>query len=349
MSDKLFSNPLSEYIVVKNSVFDYIMPTLSGDAWKVLCVVIRQTLGGTTNILDPATQIWVDMATLMQNSGIPERKVIDRALQECVYASYLVEHSENKKASQPHYALNLNFVMPDLLTEPPVEAEKAPAPKREPKSKSATQKSVSPALPPEKQPAFESLMAFGSKMGTTPDRAQVQKAVAMNTVDAVSAWIELGHGMTNQDKAARFQTVLERLLAGVPPLPLSMLTQDDEYAVPPAPETEAAPETVTTPEAEAAAAPEAAAASEAVAAPPGDATALWDATLEALRPQMRNSLFKWFKSTTVVDLTETTLVVAAPNKRTREWLETGQLASTIQETFASVSGGGIELKFIVQA
>jgi len=340
VNDKLFTNPLGEYIIVKNAVFDYIMPTLSGDAWKVLCVVIRQTLGGTTDTVDPAAQNWVNMATLMQNSGIPERKVIDRALQECVYASYLVEHPENRKASQPQYALNLNFVMPSLLTESPAEAEEVPAPRRESKSKSAASKNALPTVPPEKQSAFEALMTFGRKMGVTPDPAHVQKAVTMNPVDAVSAWIELGHGMTNQDKAARFQTILERLLAGVPPLPLSMLTQDDDYAALLAPEAKATPEAVTTPEA---------AAPEAAAAPSGDAEALWDATLEALRPQMRNSLFKWFKSTTAVDLTGTTLVVSAPNKRTREWLETGQLASTIQETFASVSGGGIELKFIVQA
>jgi hypothetical protein len=74
---------------------------------------------------------------------------------------------------------------------------------------------------------------------------------------------------------------------------------------------------------------------------------LWQATLEQLKSQMRKSRLKWLKPTQGVGLVAGTLTVAVPNKRTKEWLEEGQVATTVQQTVETVAGEAIELTFVV--
>jgi len=321
MNQKLFTDPLNEYSLVKNTVFDYIMPTLSGDAWKALCVIIRQTC----SIGRPSDEtIWVNLTEFMQNAGIPDRTDIERALQECVYAGYMIAHPHNQTRAQASYALNSQYELPTATAEP-APSTKRPAPKSAPQPSAKPTLQTAPAirLPDEKQAAYEALSQFGQTMGVAFNAQLVQRAVMDNPVDAVDAWIKLGHGLTHLDNAARFQMVLERLLAGVPPMPLSMLAPDESTAAP---------------------------RSTAVPAPPSTAQAekLWDATLKSLRSQMRSSLFKWLKPTQAVDLHNNTLRVSAPNARTKGWLETGQVADKITQTFQEVSGG-MTLVFVVKS
>ncbi|HNT75375.1 MAG TPA: hypothetical protein PKH77_10185 [Anaerolineae bacterium] len=328
MSDRLFSNPLQDCIILKNTVFDYLMPTLSGNAWKVLCVAIRQTLGNPPAASAP----WVGLNELMQNSGIPERRDADKAVQECLYAGYLTEHPENADASQPRYALNLSFEAPSALIEeqpePASSKRQSATAKSKPEAKSAAAPATKlPALSADQQSALEAVLAFGREMSVTPDEAQAREAVLANTAKDVTAWLELGHRMTNLSGTARFQTVLQRLLAKVPPMPLSMLADDDDL------EDFAPPADLPEP-----------------AAPAGDASAeqLWEETLDALRPQMRSNLFKFFKPTRAIELTPTALVVAVPNTRTKDWLETGKVAETVQTAFSSSGGFGLKLEFVVE-
>jgi hypothetical protein len=185
MSDRLFNNPLQDCIILKNTVFDYLMPTLSGNAWKVLCVAIRQTLGNPPAAGAP----WVGLNELMQNAGIPERRDAEKAVQECLYAGYLTEHPENANASQPRYALNLTFEAPTAMLEEQPEAAPGKRPPEPPaaKSKSAAaapkpaaapptpkpaappQPAAAPALPPAQQSALDSLLAFARETGVEPD------------------------------------------------------------------------------------------------------------------------------------------------------------------------------------
>jgi hypothetical protein len=62
---------------------------------------------------------------------------------------------------------------------------------------------------------------------------------------------------------------------------------------------------------------------------------------------MRKSRFKWLKPTQGVDLDAGTLTVAVPNKRTKEWLEEGQVATVVRQTLESVAGEATELTFVV--
>jgi hypothetical protein len=63
---------------------------------------------------------------------------------------------------------------------------------------------------------------------------------------------------------------------------------------------------------------------------------------------MRNNLFKFFKPTRAIELTSTALVVAVPNTRTKDWLETGKVAETVQTAFSSSGGFGLKLEFVVE-
>ncbi|MBN2005148.1 MAG: hypothetical protein JXA21_17445 [Anaerolineae bacterium] len=318
MNNRILSDPCAELTVIPNVVFDYIMPTLSGDAWKVLCVAIRHTFDvGTAE-----TDRWIGLPQFMQNAGLPERRDAEKALQECMYAGYLVEHAENKTSGQPRYGLNTQFEMRVAMS------EEAPAGKRAPKTPPRPEKPKKTPTTPlsdKKQETMDALVRFGHEMGVTPDPTQLQTAVQDNPAESILAWIELGQGMTHLSKAARFGMVLERLLARVPPVPLSMLggEMEEEEGI--------------------------AAASESEDEPSGtEAEVLWEKVLNALKPQMRSSLFKWFKPTKAIEVTQEALVVATPNVRTKDWLETGQLADTIQQTFATVSKGKLKLVFIVQ-
>ena len=321
MSQRAFTNPWNNYTFVKNAVFDYIMPTLSGNAWKAMCVAIRQTcsIGAVTDDV-----VWVTLPGFMQNAGIPDKTKIELALQECIYAGYMVAAPDNKTATQPRYALNVQYELP--TTERPPRISRAALQPTPAESKSASQAEAKPAalnVPAGKKAVYAALCRFGKAMGAAFDPQLVLRAVTDNSDDNIAAWINLGQGMTHLGNTARFQMALERLLAGVPPMPLSMLAPDDSAATPSAP--------VSAPP----------------SAPSAQADELWAATLKALRTQLRSSLFKWFKPTKAVDLRDNVLRVSVPNSRTKTWLETGQVADKITRTFHEVSRGKT-LEFIVK-
>jgi len=326
MNNRILADPCADLTVIPNIVFDYIMPTLSGDAWKALCVAIRHTF----SVGADDAERWVGLPQFMQNAGLPERRDAEKALQECVYAGYLVEHTENRSSGQPRYALNTQFEMHMVMSEE-APVEKKPAPKTQPRPQQPVKKTPTTPLSDKKQETMDALVRFGHEMGVTPDPTQLQTAVQDNSADAILDWIKLGQGMKHLSKTARFGMVLERLLARVPPVPLSMLGGEMEEEEE---EREAAP---------------AASAVEESSEPAGtEAEVLWKKTLDALQPQMRSSLFKWFKPVKAVEVTQEALVIATPNVRTKDWLETGQLADTIQQTFAAVSKGKLKIVFIVQ-
>lgn len=325
MGNRILANPCADLTVIPNIVFDYIMPTLSGDAWKVLCVAIRHTF--SVGAADPDR--WIGLPHFMQNAGLPERRDAEKALQECVYAGYLAEHAENKTSGQPRYGLNTQFEMHMAMPEE-APAEK-PAAKTPPRPQQQPKKTPTTPLSDKKQETMDALVRFGHEMGVTPDPTQLQSVMQDNSAEAILGWIEMGQGMKHLSKTARFGMVLERLLARVPPVPMSMMgneMEDEEEESDTAPVDDAA---------------------EDAGAPSGtEAEVLWEKTLDALKPQIRSSLFKWFKPTKAVEVNQEALVIATPNVRTKDWLETGQLADTIQQTFTTVSKRKLKIVFIVQ-
>ncbi|MBN1874210.1 MAG: hypothetical protein JXA33_08260 [Anaerolineae bacterium] len=324
MNYSIFDNPYRNTTLVHNALFDHIMPTLSSDAWKVLCVALRHTWGWGRNVNR------LDQAQFLEKTGIEDPTTLERAVEECLAMGYLLRR---RIGQQTLYTLNMEFVLDTshIDTElPPAPPKPVSAPAPPPASHS-----VSPTL----TQALQILKDFAREMDTNPDPEQLETATRQNKISAIQAWIELGREMTHLPKSARFTTVLERLLAGVPPLPLSMLAP--EIADVPPVETTTYQATVISPA-------DLAPTSPPTATTPQSAEKLWETVLTALEPKMRSSQFKFLKPTRGLDLTASKLTVAAPNKRTKEWLETGQQAAVIQETFNEVTNGTFELAFIVE-
>ncbi|HDQ34968.1 MAG TPA: hypothetical protein ENN14_01490 [Chloroflexi bacterium] len=328
MGNKVFENPYRESIVIKNAIFDQVMPALTPEGWKVLCAVLRQAWGRR----ESRAAVGLSVMQLMVQTGIQEQDLLEDGIEECMLAGYLIRHPEVEGA----FTLNADFEMPTTMTvtpaEPdfaPEEAPPVPVPEPEPVSER-------PALTDEQQRAYDMLVDFAAQMEVAiPDAAQMAEAVTLNALVAVRSWIAAGLEMSHLDPPDRFQTVLDRLLAEVPPLPLGLLEDDDFDLTPPPPTAKPKP------------APAAAPAAPATDA--ASAEALWDATLEAIEGQVRSNKFKFFKGTKAVTLRDGYLVVAAPNKRVKDWLETGQLVDVIQSSFEQVAGDEIKLTFIVQS
>jgi hypothetical protein len=304
MGEKLFANPYTEFTAIRNVLFDRVMPALSSDAWKILCVALRQTWGGDVES-GRAIPVHITLAQFEEKTGIKESGVIGKALRECVDAGYLLLDQSGEPTTD--FVLNR-------------EVELKPITPAEDK----TEKIV--PLRPDLESAFQALVGFSREVGATADLALVRRAVVDNGADAVADWIAVGRLMTHLDPPARFKTVLERLLQGVPPLPLSMLAPEELAEV---------EEAVMADERE-------------VEVHDLSASELWETILEELSTKMRSSKFKFFESTTGVALKGDELTVEAPNERTREWLETGQLAETTVETAKEVAWPALTLKFVAR-
>jgi hypothetical protein len=104
------------YTRVNNSIFDLIMPTLSGNGLKVLLVALRQTWGWK-DAQSPTGRKQSDAISYSQfmAKGGMARATVARAIQECLDAGYLVR----RRNGRGHvYALNTAFVPTSSETEP---------------------------------------------------------------------------------------------------------------------------------------------------------------------------------------------------------------------------------------
>jgi len=89
---------------IHNAVFDVIMPGLSPEAWKALCVAIRQTWG-----LPDTDGGGLSCSQFQEKMGCESQETVSRALQECWEAGYLVRHEIGEEQGEPVYALNFDF------------------------------------------------------------------------------------------------------------------------------------------------------------------------------------------------------------------------------------------------
>lgn len=316
MNENLLGNPYLEFTLLRNTIFDALMPALSSDAWKVLCVALRRTWGGDAV---NGGEIWpprIRIAEFAERAGIVDQTAVENAVAECVDAGCLVTPASGDAAS--------GFVLSVGVTAgtSPAEAGAAAAP---------AERIV---FPPELEPALDALVDFAREMDAVPDPKLVQRVVIDNGTDAVLGWITAGRLMTHLEPPERFQTVLDRLLQGVPPLPLSMLEFGDDVPDGGPPVAEARP-----------AIEEAASALDVSTMSAGE---LWQTALKTLKGKMRSSKYKFLAPTVGLALEGDVLTVGAANERVREWLESGQLASLILETFQSIAGETMTLKFVVE-
>jgi hypothetical protein len=105
------------YTMVHNHVLDEIMPSLSPNAWKVLCVAIRQTLGWVDDE-SPTGRKQRDVISysqFMEKTGIGSRATLARALSECLDRQVLRrwEAGRDSRSGKPiyEYALNTDYTV----------------------------------------------------------------------------------------------------------------------------------------------------------------------------------------------------------------------------------------------
>lgn len=100
----------SGWFAINNAVFDVIMPNLSPNAFKVLCVAIRQTLGWADGNGGRKKTDKISYSQFMEKAGIGSKTTVSKALTECLEAGYLLRHEVGRAqgTNQPLFAYCLN-------------------------------------------------------------------------------------------------------------------------------------------------------------------------------------------------------------------------------------------------
>lgn len=88
---------------INNYVFDYIMPNLSPNEWKVLCFIIRKTEGWNKPEDD------LSISQIMDGTGIGNRTTASKAIKALEDASYVKVRRPGDGISSNTYSLNLEF------------------------------------------------------------------------------------------------------------------------------------------------------------------------------------------------------------------------------------------------
>jgi len=109
-----FADPGSSYTMMDNHLFDYIMPAVKPNAWKILCLIIRKTRGWH-KITDQ-----ISFSQIKIGTGIVSDETVNNALKQLVKKGYILV----KKGGQwdaTEYAINTSY------STTKIEVEKAPA------------------------------------------------------------------------------------------------------------------------------------------------------------------------------------------------------------------------------
>lgn len=98
-----------DWFPIHTAVFDAIMPTLSAEAWKALCVAIRLTWGCTDADAEerPKWRFIFD-SQFRARMGGEGQAAVSMALQECVEAGYLVQYEIEEEQGELVYVYALN-------------------------------------------------------------------------------------------------------------------------------------------------------------------------------------------------------------------------------------------------
>ena len=104
---KPFARP--GFTMFNNYILDHIMPDLSANGWKVLCVAIRQTIGWQDEEAESGRREMevISYSRFRQMTGIGSDQTVARAIKECVDKGYMLRvPGEGQEIS---YGLNMNY------------------------------------------------------------------------------------------------------------------------------------------------------------------------------------------------------------------------------------------------
>jgi hypothetical protein len=104
---KPFARP--GFTMFNNYILDHIMPDLSANSWKVLCVAIRQTIGWRDEEAESGRREMevISYSQFRQMTGIGSDQTVARAIKECVDKGYMLRvPGEGQEIS---YGLNMDY------------------------------------------------------------------------------------------------------------------------------------------------------------------------------------------------------------------------------------------------
>jgi hypothetical protein len=104
---KPFARP--GFTMFNNYILDHIMPDLSANSWKVLCVAIRQTIGWQDEEAESGRREMevISYSRFRQMTGIGSDQTVARAITECVDKGYMLRvPGEGQEIS---YGLNMDY------------------------------------------------------------------------------------------------------------------------------------------------------------------------------------------------------------------------------------------------
>ena len=110
------------YTEVHNMAFDYIMPRVSGSAWKVLCLIIRKTKGWGKRSDE------ISYSQIKDGTGIKNDLTVKKALGELLKLGCILKRAGETQFKPTRYALNRNFAIGETPAspEPEIEAQVMP-------------------------------------------------------------------------------------------------------------------------------------------------------------------------------------------------------------------------------
>ena len=122
-----------------NCLLDSVMPAVSPNAWKILCLIVRQTNGWSRS------DAGLSYSTIQAGTGIASRTTVSNAIKELVSLN-LIERAREDEQSEMNYRLNLQAE----ITWIPQNLDSAPVQKmdRTPQSRKWTAPSPENGLPP---------------------------------------------------------------------------------------------------------------------------------------------------------------------------------------------------------
>lgn len=89
------------YTTLHNALFDVVMPNVSGNAWKLICLIVRQTKGWDRD------DVGMSYRDLLAGLGVASRATVASAIKE-LEPFNLLETSQASEWEETHYRLNLD-------------------------------------------------------------------------------------------------------------------------------------------------------------------------------------------------------------------------------------------------
>jgi hypothetical protein len=91
------------YTVIDNFILDHIMPVLAPNAWKVLCFIIRKTVGWHKD------EDKLSLGQIMAGTGIKNRNTVSNAISQLEQGNYILVHRPADQKTPNTYSLNSDY------------------------------------------------------------------------------------------------------------------------------------------------------------------------------------------------------------------------------------------------